>query len=46
MPAGALRTATGEHTTPTEELIADLLARKSGATAGTAGDRSHIGIRR
>ena len=27
MPAGALRTATGEHTTPTEELIADLLAR-------------------
>jgi Zn-dependent peptidase ImmA (M78 family)/transcriptional regulator with XRE-family HTH domain len=27
MPAGALRTATGEHSTPTEELIADLLAR-------------------
>jgi Zn-dependent peptidase ImmA (M78 family)/transcriptional regulator with XRE-family HTH domain len=27
MPAGALRTAAGEHSTPTEELIADLLAR-------------------
>jgi Zn-dependent peptidase ImmA (M78 family) len=27
MPAGALRAATGEHSTPTEELIADLLAR-------------------
>ncbi|MGD0705852.1 MAG: ImmA/IrrE family metallo-endopeptidase [Trebonia sp.] len=27
MPAGALRTATGENSTPTEELIADLLAR-------------------
>jgi Zn-dependent peptidase ImmA (M78 family)/transcriptional regulator with XRE-family HTH domain len=27
MPAGALRAAAGEHSTPTEELIADLLAR-------------------
>ena len=27
MPAGALRAAAGEHITPTEELIADLLAR-------------------
>ncbi len=27
MPAGALRAATGERSTPTEELIADLLAR-------------------
>jgi Zn-dependent peptidase ImmA (M78 family)/transcriptional regulator with XRE-family HTH domain len=27
MPAGALRAATSERTTPTEELIADLLAR-------------------
>ena len=27
MPAGALRAATGEHSTPTEELVADLLAR-------------------